>query len=99
VLRNYGKGSHAGDLTPYDLDGDVTYNGIVGIEDLNAVLSNYGKNILAGSVYVGGLNLDAAAIGALNSHGINTLVPEPGTLAMMPAAALGLSIFVLRKSS
>jgi hypothetical protein len=87
--------SYYGQSKPWKY-GDFDYDQMIGTSDLNAVLTNYGM-ALPGEVYVGGLNLDAGAVGALNSFGLNALVPEPGSLVLLLAAAFGLPIRFWRK--
>jgi hypothetical protein len=66
--------------------GDFNYDGVVNFDDLAAFLGNYGKAITSSSE-IGG---------AIAAAGI-TAVPEPGTLALLFAAALGLLAYARRK--
>jgi autotransporter-associated beta strand protein len=79
--------------------GDFNYDGTVNIYDLGQVLANYDKSLtLSGteintSDYAG---LDGAAVAALQAAGVN-VVPEPGSLALLTAGALGLLIYRRRR--
>jgi hypothetical protein len=74
------------------LYGDATMDGTVNIYDLGKVLANYNKSLTLTGVEVNTsdyANLDGAAIAALEAAGVD-VVPEPGTLALLAASAIGL---------
>jgi hypothetical protein len=74
--------------------GDVNYDGKTNLLDLSIVLAHYNQTLPA--QVSGGANLDAAAIQALNADGI-TVVPEPGTIALLAAGLLGLLAYAWKK--
>jgi hypothetical protein len=78
-------------------DGDVNYDGVVDFSDLNYVLGNYGSTLPA-AVDVAGSHIDAAGLAVLHAHGL-TVVPEPGTIALLAAGLLGLLAYAWRKRS
>ncbi len=88
LLNNYGKSSATWSM------GDFNYDGTVNLADLNLLLNNYGRTFAGDSV--SGAHLDAAAIGALRADGIS-VVPEPGTLALLAAGLVGLLAYAWRK--
>jgi autotransporter-associated beta strand protein len=93
VLGNYNKSGMTW------ADGDFNYDGTVNINDLSKVLGNYNKSIdlsgmsISTSEYP---NLDGQAIAALEAVGV-TVVPEPGTLALLTAGAIGLLGYAWRR--
>jgi autotransporter-associated beta strand protein len=92
VLTNYG-------LTTGTVwaQGDFNYDGAVNIADLNKILTNYGLSLPAGALSTSEFpSLDGAAISALTGAGF-TVVPEPGTLALLAAGLFGLLAYAWRK--
>jgi hypothetical protein len=88
VLTNFG-------LAGVWSTGDFDYSGIVGASDLSTVLTNFGQT-LPSSLDISPYHLDADAIRALGAAGI-TVVPEPGTLALLAAGLIGLIAYAWRK--
>jgi T5SS/PEP-CTERM-associated repeat protein/autotransporter-associated beta strand protein len=88
VLTNFGKPGVWS-------DGDFDYSGVVGASDLSAVLTNFGQSPPS-SLNISPYNLNPEAIGILNAAGI-TVVPEPGTLALLAAGLIGLIAYAWRK--
>jgi fibronectin-binding autotransporter adhesin len=92
VLANYNKSG-------VWATGDFNYDGTVNIYDLGTVLANYNKSLSLSGVsidpsdYAG---LDGQGVGALQAAGVN-VVPEPGTLALLIAGAIGLLVRAWRK--
>jgi autotransporter-associated beta strand protein len=71
--------------------GDFNYDGTVNIYDLGKILANYNKTIDLTGATVSTSDyptLDGAAVAALHAAGVN-VVPEPGTLALLAAGAIG----------
>ncbi len=89
VLANY---NTSGDTWA---TGDLNYDGKTNLNDLGIVLANYNGSLPSPSPAMFA-NLDAAAIGLLEAHGI-TVAPEPGTLALLAACLMGLSAYAWRK--
>ena len=77
--------------------GDFNYDGDVTLADLTAVLNHYNKSLAAG-FSISDANLDGAAVAALSGAGF-TVVPEPGTLALLAAGLLGLLAYARRKQN
>jgi hypothetical protein len=67
--------------------GDFNYDGTVDFTDLGIVIANYGISLPS--------DLAAGSI----PHGSGSAVPEPGTLAMLVSALLGLLAYAMRKSA
>jgi fibronectin-binding autotransporter adhesin len=92
VLANYNQsGSWAA--------GDFNYDGTVNIYDLGKVLANYNKSISLSDVSINPSDysgLDGQGVGALQAAGVN-VVPEPGTLALAGAGAIGLIAYARRR--
>ena len=78
--------------------GDFNYDGVVNGTDLAKLLANWGKSMPTGIVIDGAAypNLDSGAISMLRGAGI-TVVPEPGTLALLAAGLIGLLAYAWRK--
>jgi fibronectin-binding autotransporter adhesin len=92
VLANYNK---AGVWAT----GDFNYDGTVNIYDLGTVLANYNKSISLSEMNVNPSDysgLDGQGVAALQAAGVN-VVPEPGTLALLIAGAIGLLVRAWRK--
>jgi fibronectin-binding autotransporter adhesin len=92
VLANYNKSG------VWDT-GDFNYDGTVNIYDLGTVLANYNKSISLSEVSVNPADysaLDGQALAALGAAGVN-VVPEPGTLALLAAGAIGLLAYARRR--
>ena len=66
---------------------DFNYDGVVDVKDLALLAANYRHSLASDAVpaYDG---LDAEAIRALSLAGV-TMIPEPGTLAMLAVALIG----------
>jgi autotransporter-associated beta strand protein len=73
--------------------GDFGYDDYVGFDDLTKVLAYYDTGL---PPIVEAQGLDAAAIGLLASHGV-TVVPEPGTLALLASGLVGLLAYAWRR--
>jgi fibronectin-binding autotransporter adhesin len=92
VLANYNKSG------VWDT-GDFNYDGTVNIYDLGTVLANYNKSISLSEVSVNPSDyagLDGQGVAALQAAGVN-VVPEPGTLALLIAGAVGLLAYGWRR--
>ena len=76
--------------------GDLNYDGKTNSLDLNVVLARYNQSLPASVINDAGMNLDAAAVSALAAHGVS-VVPEPGTLALLAAGLMGLLAYAWRK--
>jgi autotransporter-associated beta strand protein len=74
--------------------GDFNYDGVVNVYDLNILLNDLGRSLAGQSVSAA--NLDGAEIAALNAHGVS-VVPEPGTMALLAAGLVGLLAYAWRK--
>ena len=70
------------------LQGDFNNDGVVDVEDLALLAANY-RHSYASDVVPAFDGLDAVAIELLSLAGV-TVVPEPGELAMLAMALLGL---------
>jgi fibronectin-binding autotransporter adhesin len=92
VLANYNKSG-------VWATGDFNYDGTVNIYDLGTVLANYNKSLSLSEATVNPLDysgLDGEGVAALRAAGVN-VVPEPGTLALLTAAAIGLLAYGWRR--
>jgi fibronectin-binding autotransporter adhesin len=92
VLANYNKSG------VWDT-GDFNYDGTVNIYDLGTVLANYNKSLSLSEVSVNPSDyagLDGDGVAALQAAGVN-VVPEPGTLALLAAGAIGLVAYARRR--
>jgi fibronectin-binding autotransporter adhesin len=92
VLANYNKSG------VWDT-GDFNYDGTVNIYDLGTVLANYNKSLSLSELSVNPSDyagLDGQGVAALQAAGIN-VVPEPGTLALLTAGAVGLLAYAWRR--
>lgn len=95
-------------IAPEPIIGDLDGNGFVGIEDLNIVLSNWSQNVTPGELLLGDPSGDGfvgiedlnTVLGNWNagtappplSQLSNSLVPEPGTISLLTAAGMGLTL-------
>lgn len=90
--------------------GDFNYDGVVGSVDLSTLLAHWGESLpesyslddsgfdsISSSLDISRYNIDAEAISLLNSHGIQTVVPEPGSLTMLAAGIIGMLGYVWRR--
>jgi autotransporter-associated beta strand protein len=82
IVGNYGMGG------PVWTDGDINYDHIIDFTDLGYVIGNYGSALPA-EINIAGSHIDAAGLATLGGHGI-TAIPEPGTIALLAAALIGL---------
>jgi fibronectin-binding autotransporter adhesin len=92
VLANYNKSG-------VWATGDFNYDGTVNIYDLGNVLANYNKSLSLSGVNINPADysgLDGEGIAALQGAGVH-VVPEPGTLALLVAAAVGLLAYARRR--
>jgi fibronectin-binding autotransporter adhesin len=79
--------------------GDFNYDGTVNIYDLGKILANYNKSISLSGVSINAADyagLDGQGLAALQAAGVN-VVPEPGTLALLAAGAVGLGALMRRR--
>jgi fibronectin-binding autotransporter adhesin len=92
VLANYNKSG-------VWATGDFNYDGTVNIYDLGTVLANYNKSLSLSELSVDPSDyagLDGQGVAALQAAGVN-VVPEPGTLALLTAAAVGAIAYTSRR--
>jgi PEP-CTERM motif len=90
VLTNYNK---PGDFAM----GDFNNDGKVDLTDLELLVGNFHCTSKSGGS-VSGAQLDSQAIGMLQGAGIK-VVPEPGTIVLLPAGLIGLLAYAWRKRS
>jgi len=73
----------------YWADGDFNYDGTVNISDLGLLASNWNKTYVSPGA-LPGMSFSQALVAVGLSGGVVAPVPEPGTLALLLLAALGL---------
>ena len=77
------------------LQGDFNNDGVVDVEDLALLAANY-RHSYASDVVPAYDGLDAEAIRVLSLAGV-TVLPEPGTLALVVTGPIGLLAYAWRK--